>query len=166
MNKVKGLNTFQLKEALETHPVTKPCFDGIYALDQLKVFDTPPRLIIVNTDPKHKPGKHWLLFHFLDHDTVEMFDSLGKDIESYPKPIANFVGSFAHRIVQMDERIQPLGSALCGHYCLYYAYCSCNGEKMQDIVQHIPSSNWIETCIPILFHIEDINSNCQGCTYL
>ena len=67
----------------------------------------------------------------------------------------------------MTERIQPLESALCGHYCLYYAYCRCTGETMREIAQHIPSPQWIETWIPVLFDIHPIHSTeCQKCINL
>ena len=41
-----------------------------------------PKLIICNTDPSTKPGKHWVYF-FFHNDTVDFFDSLGNDMNYY-----------------------------------------------------------------------------------
>ena len=163
MASTKGLNTYQLQEALQGNKVTQPCFDGIYAANRLNEIEARPHLIIVNTDPDYKPGQHWLLLNFLSSHVVELFDSLGKDVEDYPRPIRDFVYRFSTQVHQMPYRVQPLYTALCGHYCLYYAYCSCTGERMEDIVKHIPHPDWIRNCIPILFNIPHIKSECQSC---
>ena len=59
-----GLNTFQLIAALEKNPITKKCFDGVYPRDILKPIKKTPWMIIVNTDPSTKSGKHWILLYF------------------------------------------------------------------------------------------------------
>ena len=77
-----GLNTFQLREALRKHAVTRPFFRGVYAADQVvEAHVQPPCLMIVNTDPQGTPGTHWLLFFFVSPQLVEMFDSL---VRVYP----------------------------------------------------------------------------------
>ena len=58
----------------------------------------------------------------------------------------------------VHDRIQPKGTTLCGHYCLYYAYSRCEGMSVQKIVHTMPSPQWIKSCIPILFDIPDIIS--------
>ena len=59
-----GLNTFQLTAALQKNPITKKCFDGVYPRDILNSIKKTPRMIIVNTDPSTKSGKHWILLYF------------------------------------------------------------------------------------------------------
>lgn len=161
----EGLNTLQLQEALKTHPVTKTAFAGVYAVDQVQHCDVhPPCLVMVNSDPQWSPGEHWLLFYFVSDTLVEMFDSLGKDLSHYAPSLTHWIGQQVQEMDRMTERVQPLDSALCGHYCLFYAYCRGNGETMRDITQHMPSPHWIENCIPVLFDIQPINSTqCQHC---
>lgn len=165
MNSRRGLNSLQLWESLRNNIHTKDIFHGIYALDQLKgLEEVEPRLIIVNTDPSYKPGKHWLLFHFnTDGKSVDFFDSLGKMPQDYPKEIKHFLQRWCESIYCVPHRIQPVGSVLCGHYCLYYAYCKGLGESMDEILNHLPSPTWIRQCIPVLFQITDIKTDCQAC---
>lgn len=161
-----GLNSYQLTQALTDMPVTGPYFSGVYPLNHLKNIITRPQLMIVNTDPDYQPGTHWLLFFFLQDGSVEMFDSLGKDISFYHEDLLHFVQKYSHDIYMTHHRVQPPGTALCGHYCLYYAYCCCQGERMNSILQHMPSVSFIEHCIPILFDVSDIISDCQVCCTL
>ena len=165
MSAVKGLNTYQLDEALRTNLTTKPHYDGIYAVDKLGDIKHRPHMIIVNTDPHYMPGQHWLLLNFIDNGTVEMFDSLGKDMTMYSIHLKNFIKLFATHVDQIPYRIQPVGSALCGHYCLYYAYFCSLGERMQDILDHIPTPDRLEHMIHLMFNIVSINSSCQSCKF-
>ena len=59
-----GLNTFQLTAALQKNAITKKCFDGVYPRDILNSIKKTPQMIIVNTDPSTKSGKHWILLYF------------------------------------------------------------------------------------------------------
>lgn len=163
MAQERGLNSLQLWEALKQNEVTRDYFDGVFPLDHLRHIQSEPRLVIVNTDPEKKPGKHWLLFFFNRDATVDFFDSLGKSPYQYPAPIANFLKEWAKEVKFLAHRVQPKGSTLCGHYCLYYAYSKCTGETMEEIQAHMPSPQWIEHCIPVLFDIEDIKTKCQSC---
>ena len=73
------MNTKQLWNALCLNPVPNKYFDGIYSSDTLKEIKERPDLIICNTDPSNKPGEHWVLF-FFNQNSVDFFDSLGRDI--------------------------------------------------------------------------------------
>ena len=55
---------FQLTAALQKNPITKQCFDGVYPRDILNSIKKTPWMIIVNTDPSIKSGKHWILLYF------------------------------------------------------------------------------------------------------
>lgn len=165
----QGLNTLQLRHALTENAETEPCFRGIYPCDYLKNLNgqSTPELIIVNTDPSDKPGKHWLLFFFdRQTKTMEMFDSLGRTVEQYSQSIQDYVAVRALKIKYVTERMQPPNSPLCGHYCLYYAYVRCSGQYMENIIKEMPSAEWIKNCVPILFDIPGIISECQCCENL
>lgn len=158
----ESLNTFQLSHALSQSEMTRDKFEGVYPVDHLKHIQDAPKMIIVNTDPSYKPGKHWLLF-YSDRNTIEMFDSLGRDITEYPHEITDFVNKFSHVLKYVNDRLQPVNSSLCGHYCLYYAYHRCNGDTMQNIIHDMHSPDWIRCCVPIMFDIPNVVSDCQIC---
>ena len=158
----KGLHTLQLSHALHNNDSTRPFFDGIYSLDHLDSITQPPKMIVVNTDPSHKPGKHWLLF-YRDSNAMEMYDSLGKNVDEMEMPIRRFVHRFNETVMFLNHRFQPKKTALCGHYCLYFAYLRCNNQSMAQIVNEMPSPMWIEKYVPILFNIPGIISECQTC---
>lgn len=164
MGSKTGLNSLQLWEALKNNQMTRNFFDGVFPLDHLNRIQTTPRLVIVNTDPESKPGKHWLLFFFNPDNSVDFFDSVGKSPNLYPATITQFLKNWATNVKFITDRVQPVGSALCGHYCLYYAYSKCTGETMEQILSHIPSPEWVEHCIPLLFEIGEIKTECQSCT--
>ena len=68
-----GLNTFQLTAALQKDPITKKCFDGVYPRDILNSIKKTPWMIIVNTDPSIKSGKHWILLYFDTQGHAKIF---------------------------------------------------------------------------------------------
>ena len=89
------MNTKQLSNALILNPVTNKYFDGIFLIDTLQDIKEKPTLIICNTDPSYKPGEHWILFFFYDN-SIDFFDSLGRDITYYGSEFIDFVKKFAN----------------------------------------------------------------------
>ena len=74
--------------------------------DELHKIKKKPELIICNTDPSNKPGQHWVLF-FFDNDTVDFFDSLGKDIEDYGHEFVDLAKRFSSKFQASTVRTQP-----------------------------------------------------------
>ena len=146
------MNTKQLYKALTCNVYTEPCFGGIFSRDTLKDITIKPKLIIVNTDPSYKPGKHWVLFYF-NGDNVEFFDSLGKDLKSYGYEFVRFANRFAHTVNYAKVRTQPKNSILCGHYCLFYAYFRCKGKTMNSIIQKMIKIKSIKDSVKKIFTI-------------
>ena len=132
------MNTKQLWNALCLNPITNKYFDGIYSSDTLIEIVEKPQLIICNTDPSDKPGEHWVLF-FFHKNSVDFFDSLGRDIKYYGSVFVDFITSFVSNYKQCVKRTQPIESDLCGQYCLYYAFAKCNGLSMEEIIDIIPN---------------------------
>ena len=132
------MNTKQIWQALTSNTKTEPYFDGVFPIDELKKIKNKPELIICNTDPSNKPGQHWVLFFFHD-DTVDFFDSLGRNMEYYGDKFVNFAKKFSSKFQISLVRTQPKNTSLCGQYCLYFAYKRCNGEKMNDIIKSMVS---------------------------
>ena len=92
-------------------------------------------MIIVNTDPSTKSRKHWILLYFDAQEHAKIFDSLGNDVASYHSSIKIIIQRHStHYMHAVHDRIQPKGTTLCGHHCLYYAYSKCEGMSGQRFV--------------------------------
>ena len=114
------MNTKEIEYILNCDPNTKKYFDGVYSIDTLKDINVKPSLIICNTDPSFKTGKHWVLFYFYDN-MVDFFDSLGHEPNFYGQEFITFMEKFAKNCNLCLTRIQPPKSTLCGHYCILFA---------------------------------------------
>ena len=90
------MNTKQIWQALTCNTKTEPYFDGVFSIDMLQKIKNKPKLIICNTDPSTKPGKHWILF-FFHNDTVDFFDSLGNDMNYYGDEFIDFAKRFSSK---------------------------------------------------------------------
>ena len=107
------MNTKQIWQALTCNTKTEPYFDGVFPINELKNIKDKPELIICNTDPSNKPGQHWVLF-FFNNDTVDFFDSLGKNMEYYGEEFVNFAKRFSSKFQISLMRTQPKNTSLCG----------------------------------------------------
>lgn len=136
------MNTKQLFKALTKSKITREKFDGVYARDTLEDIQSTPGFIICNTDPSTKKGKHWVLFYF-ENDVCEFFDSLGNDVLFYGKEFENFVNRFSSKRKYSSKRTQPKNTALCGVYCLFYAFWRCQGVSMKRIVKAMNNSETV-----------------------
>ena len=134
------MNTKQLHCALMRNPSTEPIFDGIFSADNIVDIVSKPQLIICNTDPSTKPGKHWILF-FFTNDTCEFFDSLGKPLHLYAKSFTKIASKYAKYIKFTLIRIQPKESSLCGHYCLYFSILRSQGKSMKNIIKQMKTTS-------------------------
>ena len=90
------MNTKQILQALTCNTKTEPYFDGVFSIDMLHKIKNKPKLIICNTDPSTKPGKHWVLF-FFHNDAVDFFDLLGNDMNYYGDEFIDFAKRFSSK---------------------------------------------------------------------
>ena len=73
-----------------------------------------PRLLVCNTDPSHRPGRHWVAIYVKD-GRGEYFDSFGR------RPSAKFeryMNRHCRYWTFNDKQLQSVASQLCGHYCI------------------------------------------------
>ncbi len=138
--------------ALIDNRVTEPFFDGVYSKDNLVDIESKPRLVISNTACSSQLGKHWVLF-FFKGETVEFYDSLGKDLFHYGLEFQNFAFKFARTVKQTGKRTQPENSKLCGAYCLFYAYWRCKGKSMKEIINCMGSPGYVRKVVKSVFTI-------------
>ena len=139
------MNTSEINYILSNNCVTKKYFDGVYPKDMLSKIETKPKLIICNTDTSNGEGKHWVLL-FCNENDVEFFDSLGESPFHYGKEFVLFMKKFNYNYSNCSlNRIQPLNSDLCGHYCIWYAHKRCQGYDMSFILNNFPKSSKVKT---------------------
>ena len=132
------MNTSEINYILSNDCVTQKYFDGVYAKDVLKEIKDKPKLIICNTDTSKGEGIHWVLLFFNEKD-VEFFDSLGKKPSDSGNEFVSFMKKFNYNYcICSVNRIQPLNSDLCSHYCISYAHKRCQGYDMSFILNNFP----------------------------
>ena len=149
------MNTKQLWFALSHNCNTNPYFDGIYSIDTLKDIKEKPELIICNTDPSGNAGKHWVLFFFDSKQSVDFYDSLGRDISYYGVEFLDLIKKFAVNVTQCYERTQPVNSSLCEQYCLFYAFEKCTKKyNMEKIVENMNSVDCVLQLVKEKYYCE------------
>jgi hypothetical protein len=92
-------------------------YRGIFACDELPEIMVRPFVIVVNTDPASKPGRHWICICFDEEGHGEYFDSFGLP----PKTIfERYMDKYCISWTFNKKQMQSLVSRFCGHYCIWY----------------------------------------------
>ena len=92
-------------------------FGGVYPADEIPPHQKHPVCYIINSDPKKKPGEHWLAY-YQDDTGCEFFDSYGKDPRCYPH-IYTWLQKAPFPVINLKVRIQG-PQAYCGAYVYLY----------------------------------------------
>jgi len=105
-------------------------FLGVYAADQMPLPLTKfPSCFVANTDPAHKPGKHWVAFYQPSrYSPLEFFNSYGfaPDYFEFDVPLET---------ISSDVKLQSLDSHVCGHYCvLFLSLRSCMSSLRHTVL--------------------------------
>jgi len=107
-------------------------FDGVFSIDTLP---DDARLLVCNTDPFNKPGRHWIAIYIRD-GRREFFDSFGR------RPNIDFELYMNRHCVSWnfnDRQLQSIISKFCGHYCIYFCIRRGSGIDMRKIVRSFTS---------------------------
>ena len=84
--------------------------------------------VIINTDPAHLPGKHWLAIH-VQEGQIYFFDSSGHSPEYY-----GFHFPKDYDVISNTKRWQSIGTEYCGHYCLFFLWHVTRGWTIQALM--------------------------------
>ena len=129
------MNTVQLKCVIECDPFMKKGVLGVYPLDAIPK-TLPKRYgFILNTDPRHLPGQHWLAFYCDDEGRVEFFDSYGNPPSKYSSTIQTFMRRQSNARIN-SVRLQSIESTVCGQFCLFYLFMRTRGYSMLRIIDY------------------------------
>jgi hypothetical protein len=110
------MQTDGIEDVLSRDPRTKRTFRGVFPSDRLP--DRPKRgIYIINFDPSHKPGIHWVAVSVLNSERAEYFDSY-----AFPPSVADIITFLKpFKVVESFVRLQNYQSDLCGEFCCLYA---------------------------------------------
>src|SRR5271167_799434 len=115
------MNSIELNEALIRNSVTRHYYQGIYRpKDVPRTFKEYPCFIIVNT-VNAKRGQHWLVFFYITPFYLEIFDSLGFNLNKY-NDITKCLQKQQGTIVFNSVVLQDSDSQTCGAHCLFFVY--------------------------------------------
>lgn len=121
-----------LEKALLCDQYTRPLYAGIYAADTLPRTVTRPSLLIANTDPKRKPGAHWVAFYIDTNGYGEYFDSYGLPpiVETHRQFLDRQCTTWTWNSVEL----QSYTSRVCGEYCVLYLAHKARGLSLNDFM--------------------------------
>lgn len=127
------MNTPLLEALLRRLAGSKFC--GVYAENTLpRRLKTYPCGFVVNTDPKSRPGQHWVAFYFSSPEKGEFFDSYGYPPEFYSPHFTRLLNRNSKRWTFNPTPLQSAKTAVCGEYCVYYLVHRTRGVSMTSIV--------------------------------
>ena len=107
-------------------------YRGIYACDQLPHVSVRPSVIVVNTDPSNRPGRHWICMFFHEDGHGEFFDSFGLP----PKLVfERYMNKYCISWTFNKKQMQSLVSRFCGNYCIWYCMMKFSKFTLNELVR-------------------------------
>ena len=133
----QALSDRELEDLVRHDPQLSESFAGVYAADTLP--KTPPRsspqAYIVNTDPHHRPGRHWIAL-WTDGDVCQIMDSYGLPLASHGTPhLQTWLRRHWPITEANTQSLQALNSATCGHYALRFLIERCRGRTFRHFLE-------------------------------
>ena len=85
------MNSLQIRKYIEQEICSYSKFGDIIPADALSELEiSKDRFYVVNTKPSTHPGEHWIVIYINNSNSIEFWDSLGKNPESYSVYFQNF----------------------------------------------------------------------------
>lgn len=119
--------------SLSRNKFTCKYFKGVFPVDKLPTKIKKPALIIANTDPSTKPGRHWVAFYLPKVGPPEYFDSIG--VPPKQKEFLTFLKKHGTRYKFNNKRLQGALSTTCGNYCGVYLYYRAKKTSFRDFLK-------------------------------
>ena len=118
-----------LKRLLKKNHLTRKYFRGVFSRDTLPK-KRAVGLYIVNEQPSHLPGTHWIAFHITGKkDKNIYFDSYGREPLLYE--LKKFIGK---NYLCNKKQLQHVLSTSCGQWCLYFIWRRSQQWRLENIV--------------------------------
>ena len=127
------MNTIQIERQMALCEEGKGIFKGVYASDELPVYDLKPYAFIANVDARKYSGSHWVSF-YVDNDNVEFFDSYGRSPYSNMFPIS-FQNYVSNKVCFYNTRVlEGFFDNTCAHFSIYMICLRLKGLSFSEIV--------------------------------
>ena len=118
-------------------------FLGAFAADQIcGIRSNQVGTLIVNTDPSHLPGRHWISLFLCDKD-IYIYDPLSLNVYK-----SDFFKKFFIRMNKVLHfntiQIQSVDSVMCGYHALVFCFVMKNGgneKRFKSFLQTFASYN-------------------------
>ncbi len=121
----------QICAALEMDRATKLLSRFVGPCNRLPKVIARPACIVVNTDPSHKPGTHWLAIFFGNNGIGEFFNSFGNQPA---RTFENYLTKHSRTSYYNPVPLQHPLTSICGQYCIYYLVKRARGVPVDEIV--------------------------------
>lgn len=102
-------------------------------------------LIVLNTDPNHKQGQHWLAM-CIDNNLklIEYFDSLGDPPNKMIKRfLKNLIKEYPNYKLEINDIQHQYGKSECGVYAIYFLIQKLKGKLLKSINKKIIKDDFI-----------------------
>ena len=114
--------------ALQSNPATSSIFVGCFPADRVpQQVDSVPAAFILNSDPAHKKGSHWVALFC--GERVEFFDSFGRKPSYY-----GFNSPILDNAFSQSCQFQSDLSTVCGQYCMFFVHSRCSGLSFDQFL--------------------------------
>lgn len=151
---------------LQSDDQVKRQFLGVFPCDMLPRGLPRPCALVANTDPRNKPGSHWVAIHIDADGRGEFFDSYGTGV--YPQ-FVKFMNTSCDDWVNGRKRLQGPLSSTCGQYCVYYLFLRCNGFSLARILSTFDDNDGINNDAFVTDFVNtyfDVNTQTYDVKYL
>ena len=121
---------------------------------------TPGSFMIVNTDPVESKGTHWLALYCPARNVIEVFDSYGYSLDTYPVVKSFLIDRCRPKLLKTMEgsAVQEESADTCGAHCIFYlAKRILDKISMERIIGNIYSDNAnLNDCLVLHYLIDHI----------
>ena len=110
---------------------TRAIFSGVYPIDCLPTHTSSKNAsaFVINQDPKHRPGTHWVALYITAFGDGIYMDSFG--LPPMQQPLKRFIATNCRSLIYNKTPIQSLLSQTCGLYCVYFIREMSKGTKLR-----------------------------------
>jgi hypothetical protein len=109
-----------------------------------------PAAIVANFDDSSQPGTHWVALYARTPLHVYYFDSLGLG-EEQVEDIKNYIRGNFLTSTKQHARLQRPGTTVCGHFALFFLYCSIKNMpflQIETVLSHVKNREmWVRNYV-------------------
>ena len=141
-----AVTTQQLADLAQSEDSLRPLFAGVFAADTLPKtpVHTKPRGYIVNTDPRTRPGRHWIALWTEDNGVCQVMDSYGLPLAMHQTPhLQAWLRKHWSVVEANTQSLQALNSATCGHYALRFLVDRSRGKTMRQFLEQFDPYDYV-----------------------